>query len=114
MGIIFYLSSRPGIDITDIYLIDFLIFKTLHVIEYGLLYFLLFRALYGHRKYGMGQAFFLALTIGVLYAASDEVHQTFVPNREGRLRDVVIDFIGMSLMYIYIKSHLAQIKKYLV
>ena len=35
-----------------------------------------------------------ALWVAVLYAATDEFHQTFVPTREGCLRDVFIDSTG--------------------
>jgi VanZ family protein len=35
-----------------------------------------------------------ALWFAVLYAATDEFHQTFVPSREGCLRDVLIDSTG--------------------
>jgi VanZ family protein len=33
----------------------------------------------------------------VLYAATDEFHQTFVPHREGLVRDVLIDSVGGAL-----------------
>jgi len=32
-----------------------------------------------------------------LYAASDEIHQLFVPNREGKFADVIIDTAGALL-----------------
>ncbi len=35
-----------------------------------------------------------ALSISLIYAISDEIHQLFVPGRAGQLRDVVIDFSG--------------------
>ncbi len=37
----------------------------------------------------------LAFSIGVLYAASDEFHQTFVPGRSGEIKDVCIDSVGV-------------------
>ena len=39
----------------------------------------------------------IALLITVLYAATDEFHQTFVPTREGCVRDVVIDSSGAMM-----------------
>ncbi len=33
----------------------------------------------------------------LLYAASDEIHQLFVPGRSGEVRDVMIDFSGAVL-----------------
>lgn len=38
-----------------------------------------------------------ALTAGILYAASDELHQYFVPGRACQLRDVVIDGLGVLI-----------------
>ena len=35
--------------------------------------------------------------ICLLYAASDEIHQLFVPGRSGEVRDVMIDFSGAVL-----------------
>ncbi|MEK9178908.1 MAG: hypothetical protein AAB893_00365, partial [Patescibacteria group bacterium] len=45
MLIIFYFSSQPRIPITTNYAVSFAIFKTLHLIEYALLYFLWIRFL---------------------------------------------------------------------
>jgi VanZ family protein len=39
----------------------------------------------------------LALTICVLYAASDELHQLFIPGRSAELRDIFIDSTGAYL-----------------
>ncbi len=38
----------------------------------------------------------LALLVAGLYAATDEFHQTFVPNRDGCVRDVLIDSCGAA------------------
>lgn len=43
-----------------------------------------------------------ALPICILYAASDEIHQIFVPGRAAQVKDVFIDSAGASvgiLMY---------------
>lgn len=37
----------------------------------------------------------ISLLIGILYACSDEIHQLFVPGREGRIQDVLIDTSGV-------------------
>ena len=39
----------------------------------------------------------LAFLIGVIYAVSDEFHQTFVDGRSGELRDMAIDWGGVLL-----------------
>jgi VanZ family protein len=38
-----------------------------------------------------------ALLCVILYASSDEFHQLFVPTREGRVTDVMIDTVGGTL-----------------
>ena len=115
MGIIFCLSSKRSISVTDTLLYNFIIFKTLHIIEYVILYFLLFRALYVGRKKNseINKILIVTFLFAVLYAISDEIHQAFVPTREGRLRDVLIDTFGIFLMYSYIKYYFSCIKKYL-
>lgn len=45
------------------------------------------------KKYSFAGVF-CAVTICVLYACSDEYHQTFVAGRSGELRDVMIDTLG--------------------
>ena len=40
--------------------------------------------------------------ISLLYAASDEFHQTFVANRDGNFRDVLIDLAGILIAIIFI------------
>ena len=37
----------------------------------------------------------LSAAIGILYAASDEIHQLMVPGRSGNIKDVIIDSIGI-------------------
>ena len=39
----------------------------------------------------------LAILAGALYAASDEIHQSFVRGRHGAWYDVVIDTVGVTI-----------------
>jgi VanZ family protein len=67
-----------------------------HVFEFGVLAALLQRALAAEpqrRQQGLAAAFFLT----ALYAASDEVHQLFVPERTASLSEYGLDLLGMSL-----------------
>lgn len=50
-------------------------------------------ALYHFKK--KWQISILAILAGVLYAVSDEIHQTFVPGRSGQVSDVVLDTVGV-------------------
>lgn len=116
MGVIFYFSSYPKVSVTENTFYAFIIFKTLHMIEYGILYFLLFRAFYSYdeKKLPLKYKVIFTFLAAIIYALSDEIHQTFIPTREGRLRDVFIDTAGMLLMYIYIKSNLGKLKKFIL
>lgn len=39
----------------------------------------------------------ISLIVGILYATSDEIHQSFIPNRNCQLTDVMIDSMGVLL-----------------
>jgi VanZ family protein len=69
--------------------------KAAHVIAYAALGASLVRALAGGRASAMtARRIGLAALIAVLYGASDEIHQMFVPNRTPELLDLVADACG--------------------
>lgn len=103
MACIYYMSSQSSIHISTYYLPNFLFFKFLHVIEYALLFFLVFRAFNSLLIKPQIIAFLFSLGISTLYSLSDEMHQLSVPTRQGRIRDIIIDVIGMLIMYTVIK-----------
>ncbi len=111
MVLIFYLSSLESARISDQKILNFLFFKSLHVVAYSSLYFLTFRAFNTFKELSVKKIFIIAFFISFLYAIVDELHQTFVPTREGKIRDVFIDLAGISLMYIYIKGNLEFLKR---
>ena len=96
-GIIFTLSSIPTFPRVPVIWWDFILKKSAHVIEYAIFYWLLRRAL--------PQYPILALIIGILYALSDEFHQSFVPGRTAKLTDVGFDTIGILVSWSIIKKH---------
>ena len=112
---IFIMSSRQSVDVSEELIINFIVFKTIHVIEYAILFMLWFRALQSgsDNESKIGASLKYAFGAALIYAISDEVHQTFVPTRQGALRDVFIDLIGISLMYIYIKNNFRFVKRLL-
>lgn len=112
MNLIFLLSSKTRIGVSEVQLFNFIIFKTLHIIEYAILYLLLFRGFYlSINKKPTSKTYVMAFVIAVLYASSDEIHQAFIPTREGTIRDIFIDTIGISIMYILIKNNIKIIRK---
>ncbi|HXV82852.1 MAG TPA: VanZ family protein, partial [Candidatus Binatia bacterium] len=104
MAAIFTLSSIPSLASPFDPWYDLMLRKLAHVFEYAVLTALLFWALRGHRAPGAGTLAIAAL-LASLYAFSDEWHQTFVPGREGSLRDVGIDTVGIVLASFWLKSN---------
>lgn len=84
------------------------------MVEYGFLYYLWFRALHQTNIIPKKNTLLAAILLTLLYAISDEYHQTLVPTREGKLRDVIIDFAGIMIIWYYIKSNLRFVTKYLL
>ena len=112
MAIIFLASTRESVQVSDEFTINFLFFKTLHVIEYAILFTLYYRALRNtlDRK-NIVVLLTTAFVMTILYAISDEFHQTLVPTREGKVRDVIIDALGALLSWISIAILLPKAPK---
>ena len=114
MGFIFWMSTKtfssehtspvvekflifflPGISSQELDLIHTFVRKTAHVTEYFVLGLLLFRAFRGGSTSSWScRWFFLAIIVVVLYAVSDEFHQSFISGREASIVDVGIDTAG--------------------
>lgn len=105
-GVIFGFSSLTINRATEFSWLDFIIKKTAHVVEYAILFWLLFRAWTNKGTEVKRSVVIYGLILCFVYALSDEWHQTFVPGREGTLRDVGFDTIGMLLSLNQIKRNL--------
>ena len=66
-----------------------------HVVVYGILGFLLYRALC--LSMPSRRAFILAVLCGLAVASADEIHQWMVPERTGTIRDFRYDLPGLIL-----------------
>ena len=49
------------------------------------------------------KVFVFTILICILYAASDEIHQLYIPGRSGEVRDVMIDTFGALIGYSFYK-----------
>jgi VanZ family protein len=78
-------------------MINFYFRKTGHVLVYGWMYFLWFRAFRGHADYGPGRACIWSLGLCLFLALMDEGDQWFYPSRGASIRDVILDMSGSSL-----------------
>lgn len=86
-----------------------LIRKLAHITEFGVLSTAVFHGVRGERYGWRLEWALVTLIIAVSYAGLDEWHQSFVPMREARFRDVLIDSTGallaQVLVWIYAKLH---------
>ena len=79
MLVIFFLSSRQSISVSDDLDTNFVIFKSLHIIEYACLTLLFIRAQILSFKLSAREAIIISALMALAYGISDEIHQTFVP-----------------------------------
>jgi VanZ family protein len=90
-------------------LMHFGIRKTAHVTEFGILSVAVFHGVRAERHGWRLNWAIITLLIAVSYAGLDEWHQSFVPLREARFRDVLIDAFGALLaqviVWTYAKLH---------
>lgn len=80
----------------SIKVMSFCIRKAAHMTEFGLLGLLVLNALY--RGFGSFRSIWTsAFAVASAYAATDEIHQLFVPGRSGQFTDWMIDSAGILL-----------------
>ena len=104
MGLIFIVSAQPTLPRHPDDLFDTILKKAAHMMEYGTLALLLWRALSRGRGALSRSALVTTFVVSVLYAASDEYHQTFVPGRNGTPVDVGIDAVGALVALLVVGS----------
>lgn len=119
MGVIFFFSSQPGEESEAVsgFIVEkliaifgsadsYIIRKGGHVIEYFILGMLTFAFLKSAEV--KKHAFFAAL-VCMIYAATDELHQMFVPGRGPGVRDVILDTVasifGIFFLFAAIKGY---------
>lgn len=96
MGAIFLVSAQPTVPSVPGRW-DLILKKLMHFAAYGVLTYLYMRAM---RESVSTDAPIRIISAGLalLYALSDEYHQTFVPGRNGTLVDVGIDAVGVGAL----------------
>lgn len=120
LGIIFYLSSQDGtasssssgvfVDFLSPYVpltsetLTVVLRKSAHVFKYFILGLLVFNVLRYYTS-NIKKIITYSMIFAIIYAISDEIHQSFVPGRSPELTDVLLDTLGASLgvaLYWYI------------
>ncbi len=105
MATIFAFSSTPGNDLPNFASFDSIVKKGGHMLGYGLL----------AMTYWYGLDFkrdrpWLAWLMAVLYAATDEFHQSFVPGRHPSPVDVLLFDGGGAAIMLFIVSRFLRLK----
>jgi VanZ family protein len=87
----------PSASLHTLRLLHFGIRKAAHITEFAVFSIAVFHGVRGERHGWRPQWALITLLIAVSYAGLDEWHQSFVPMREARFRDVLIDSTGALL-----------------
>ena len=78
--------------------LNYIVRKILHILEYFILYLLLYNA-FSNYKINSNKILIYSFIICLIYSCSDEYHQLF-RERTGHISDVFIDMIGSIIGYI--------------
>lgn len=94
----------PGAPFAQLHGVHLVLRKLAHLAEYAVLALLWFKAV--HRAAGRTPrvAAWMALSICLVCAFADEVHQSTLPSRQGSARDFLIDAFGATAMLTLARS----------
>ncbi len=95
-GLIFYFSSLPNLRFVEAWW-DIILRKVGHMVVFGLLARFLARAFTGSTFWPWKKIFAVSLVLTILYACSDEYHQSFTAGRSASSMDIAIDTLGAWL-----------------
>lgn len=92
---------------------EYAVRKAAHIAEYFILSALVITALL-FNKFNPLKRSITAVTVSIIYAATDEIHQLFVVGRSGKFSDVLVDAIGIiaaAAIYLLITYSVKKHKK---
>ena len=113
MAAVWVMSSMPADAVVELPKWDSIVKESLHLVEFGILYALLFFVALSFN--GVSPKLNLVfILVSSLYGVSDEIHQYFVPYRSATVIDLVKDVIGVLvaswvLFGAYQKKRLAKL-----
>lgn len=97
-GVIFFFSSLPGSSVPSA-IPDYIP----HFIEYAVFAGLVLAALWATKKeLPAGNLSLWAIIITGLYAASDELHQAFIPGRTPDIKDWAVDVLAAAVVAVVV------------
>ena len=106
MLVIFAFSSRADNELPDFEAWDYIVKKCAHAVVYGLLALSYLRML-------PGTNYKLAWLFAVIYAVTDEYHQSFVPGRNPSVIDILVfdNFGAMIGLFVHYRFYEASHEK---
>jgi VanZ family protein len=109
MAVIFFFSGMSSNDLPDF---TFRIWdKFLHFLAYGILGILMYRSFINSKwNYICNYAAFFSIFLTIIYGASDEIHQNYVPGRFPSYADWAADIIG-AIVFIIIYRWIRSLNK---
>lgn len=115
MGLIWYVSSKPSDAVFTLGTYDNLIKEALHLVEFTALYIMILAALWIdgllNRKLNI-----TVVILTIIYSATDEIHQMFVPGRSAMMIDFMKDIILVLAIGIFLNRRVLSVdrkRKYL-
>jgi len=107
----FLLWLRPNISMQTVMFIQLLVRKAGHVTEYAILAALLWRVLRHYfllTRMSFWRPATAALVAAMIFATTDEFHQSFFPSRTATAHDVMIDImgaiVGLLICWIFVRN----------
>jgi VanZ family protein len=100
-----FLKFMPQFAALTVETVDLVVRKTAHLSEYFIFGILLTHLFKKRSGLSTSSQIIWAIALGIIYAISDEFHQSFVPSRTPSAGDVVIDTIGFvcgTFSYTYV------------
>ena len=107
LGGIFYLSDQPSLKVIPP------LFPHQDKVLHTGMFFLLFISMIINRDLCRGfHPVPVIFASGVIYAVSDEIHQSFVPGRDCSAGDLIADIVGLTIgLFVYLYYFSVQLKK---
>ena len=90
-----FIPETSGDELTNVIAsLQFIVRKTAHLTLYLILGVFALLHFSTYNRFTLIVKLSSSLVISVLYAVSDEYHQTYIRGRSGEIRDVIIDTLG--------------------
>ena len=98
--VLLFLDNIFKTNLTNSLLATIIIRKCAHMFLYFILYLI---CLYVGNSYNIKKKILFCFVFCLIYSLSDEIHQLFIYERSFGIIDILIDMIGSSIAYLFIK-----------